>query len=122
MLVRTANKNNSGNYSWVFGRGYSSYKSEQKAIEQDINSALLEWKKDCYFALQNGIDWKIRLGYHNQKNKLDDDIIQTISGRFGVLSVQNFQSLINNRVYTATCEVFTIYSQEPLNITIAQGI
>lgn len=122
MLVRTARKNESGNYSWVFGKGYSSYKSEQKAIEQDINSALLEWKKDCYFALQNGIDWRIRLGYHNQKDKLDSDIVNTISGRYGVLSVQGFNSYLNGRAYTATCQVYTIYSQEPLNITLAQGI
>lgn len=122
MLVRTANKNNSGNYSWVFGRGYNSYKSEEKAIEQDINSALLEWKKDCYFALQNGIDWRIRLGYHNQKNKLDSDIINTISSRYGVLSIQGFNSYLNGRAYTATCQVYTIYSQEPLNITVTQGI
>lgn len=123
MIVRTAKKianAESGLYDWVFMRGYSAYKTEQNAIMQDIETALYEFQNDCYWALDNGIDWLTRLGYHNQKKLLDNDVQNTINNRYGVLQLSDFQSNVIGREYSCKCNVYTIYSTEsiPVNYTI----
>lgn len=37
---------------------------------------LQEWYQDCFFAKENGIPWDIRMGYKNQKELLDKDILR----------------------------------------------
>lgn len=123
MLVRAiSNNQDSSSRNWVFGRGYSSYKSGQSAVAQDIKSALLEFENDCYWALQNGIDWLTRLGFHNQKEALDNDVINTIQSRSGVIAVQNFESQAIDRSYFAQCQVISIYSENPINFSFNQGV
>lgn len=123
MLVRAiSNNQDSSSREWVFCRGYSAYKNGQKAIEQDIKSALLEFQDDCFFALQNGIDWLTRLGAKNQKELLDTDIVTTIENRYGVLSVQNFYSVVTDRAYSCTASVYTIFSEDAFLFEFTQGI
>lgn len=110
MKVRAITKDGNS-LSWRFGQGLSCYKTEQNAIEQDVYCALLEWKNDCFFDLEAGIDWRTRLGSKNQKELLDVDIVNIIENRYGVLSVTDFVSNVIDRVYTCQCEVFTIFSE-----------
>lgn len=123
MLVRAiSNNQDSSSREWVFCRGLSAYKNEQKAIEQDIKSALLEFQNDCFFALQNGIDWITRLGSKNQKELLDSDIITTIQERYGVLNVQNFLSIVTDRTYSCSCNVYTIFSEDAYLFEFTQTV
>lgn len=123
-MITRAIKNNqdSSRRAWVFCRGLSAYKKEQSSIEQDIKSALLEFKYDCFWALQNGIDWLTRLGSKNQKELLDDDIVKTIQNRFGVIAVNDFQSSIIDRAYSCQCNVYTIFSQDNILFTFSTSI
>jgi len=123
-MITRAIKNNqdSTRRVWVFCRGLSAYKKEQKSIEQDIKSALLEFKYDCFWALQNGIDWITRLGSKNQKELLDKDIQETIQNRFGVVSVQDFYSNVTDRTYACQCNVFTIYTENSYLFTFSNSI
>ena len=111
MKVRIAKRDSNGNFTWDFGHGLTSYATEQAEIKQDIECSLYEWKNDCFWALNNGIDWRLRLGYKNQKDLLDNDIIQIIRERYGVLSISNFKSLVTGRAYSCQCEVMTIFSE-----------
>lgn len=123
MLVRAIeNSADMSSRAWVFGRGYNSYKSGKYATEQDVKSALLEFENDCYFALDSGIDWLTRLGFTGQKDLLDTDIVEIISNREGVLNVQNFESTVEYRFYSATCEIYTIYSETPINFNFSRGV
>lgn len=123
MLVRAiSNNQDSSSREWVFCRGLSAYKNGQKAIEQDIKSSLLEFQDDCFFALQNGIDWLERLGSKNQKETLDNDIITVIESRYGVVSVQNFQSVVTERAYSCSCNVYTIFSEDAFLFEFSQGV
>lgn len=123
MLVRAIlNNQDSSSRNWVFGRGYSSYKSGQSAIAQDVKSAMLEFENDCYWALQNGIDWLTRLGFHNQKEALDNDVITTIQNRDGVINIESFESQVIDRAYLAQCQIYTIYSENPILFTFNQGV
>ena len=84
-------RNLDNNKDWHFGNSQINYVREQKAIELDIQMRLYEWFNDCFFALQKGIDWKTRLGAHNQKQLLDNDIQEVILSVDGVVSVQNIE-------------------------------
>ena len=116
MLVRAIRKDNEGFSEWIFGHSYLDYKTKQSQIVQDIYTALYEWKYDCFFALENGIDWYTRLGFKGQKNYLDRDIQIVIENRIGVLRLANFESLLEGRNYSCKCEVFTENSAEPILI------
>ena len=113
MIVRAIKNNEDmARRAWVFCRGLTAYKKEQPAVSQIIKSSLLEFKNDCYFALQNGIDWLTRLGSKNQKELLDSDIQQTIQNQWGVLNIKDFQSIVLERAYSCTCNVYTIFSED----------
>lgn len=116
MLVRAIKKDNEGYSEWLFGHSFADYRTEQNQIMQDIYTALYEWKYDCFFALENGIDWYTRLGMKNQKDSLDQDIIETIQNRQGVLSVYDFDSTLENRHYACSCKVMTEFSNQDIVI------
>lgn len=111
------------NGDWTFGQGQLNYATKQKAIEYDIQQKIKEWFQDCFFALQNGIPWSIRLGSHNQKEALDNDLIDIIEGVDGVLEILSFESIVNERRYRAQASIYTIYSTTPLDLTLdSKGI
>ena len=122
MIIRAVQKNDSGQEEFCFGHGYTDYKKEISSVEQDILTALQEFKNDCFFNLEAGIDWKARLGYYGQKEYLDEEIQQIISNRIGVINLVNFDSNIIDRVYICTIEVLTVYSDETLKIEFNQTI
>lgn len=119
MLVRAIRKDSEGCSEWCFGHSLSDYREGQAQIAQDIYTALYEWKYDCFFAMQNGIDWATRMGKQGQKSYLDEDIINTISNREGVISVVNFSSRLEDRSYTCTCGVFTEFTNEPITVNFS---
>lgn len=120
MRVRITDNNG----DWTFGQGQLNYATKQKGIEFDIQQKIREWFQDCFFALQNGIPWSIRLGSHNQKELLDNDLIEVIQSVEGVLEILNFESLIiADRRYRAQATIYTIYSTTPLDLTLdSKGI
>lgn len=111
-----------GLFDWVFCRGLTAYKTAQPAIIQDIKTALYEFQNDCYFALDSGIDWLTRLGYHSQKDLLDRDVQSIINDRYGVLSIANFNSNVVGRSYQMNCDVYTIYSQDTYRLSYSTEI
>lgn len=120
MLVRSIRKDENGYSEWQFGHSISDYVDKQKQINQDIYTSLYEFKYDAFWALQNGIDWKTRLGYHNQKELLDEDVQNVIENIDGVLSLENFVSEQINRNYSCQCKIYTIYTgQEYIDFTFS---
>ena len=119
MLVRAIRKDSEGCSEWCCGHSLSDYKKDQYQIAQDIYTALYEWKYDCFFAMDHGIDWSTRMGRKGQKEFLDADIVNTISNRIGVISVVNFTSILQDRNYTCTCGVFTEFTNEPITINFS---
>lgn len=115
-------RNLDNNKDWCFGNSQINYVREQKAIELDIQMRLYEWFNDCFFALQKGIDWKTRLGAHNQKQLLDNDIQKVVLGTTGILNLTNFESLVLNRRYRATMTIYTQYSGNGTQFTFESGL
>lgn len=116
MIVRSIYKDEEGYSTWLFGHSIADYRTKQNQLMQDIYTALYEWKYDCFFALENGIDWATRLGNKNQKELLDTDVYNCIQNRKGVLSVYDFESTLNGRNYICSCKVFSEYSGSELQI------
>ena len=115
MKIRNVNKN----WDWRFGHSESDYVRDAYAVAVDIKMKLYEWYKDCFFALQNGIAWDIRLGSHNQQKLLDSDIYKIASEVDGVIKIFNFKSDVIERNYACTFDVYHIYSTETIPVTFS---
>lgn len=114
MLIRNVDKN----WDWTFGSSKTNYVRNEHAVILDIKMRLKEWYGDCFFALQNGIPWRERLGNFNQKQLLDRDILNTIQNTDGVLNVFDFTSYADGRRYRAQCNVYTQYTTQLLPLEI----
>lgn len=112
MRVRNLDKN----WDWSFGKGQSDYVRTIDAVALDVQMRLKEWYQDCFFNLQQGIAWDIRLGSHNQKDLLDQDIQQTAMDVEGMLNIFNFSSQVIGRKYSCQFDIYTIYSPDTTTI------
>lgn len=112
MRVRNVDKDN----DWKFGHSNSDYVREAYAVALDIKLKLQEWYRDCFFAEQNGIDWRTRLGSHSQKELLDSDIVRIAKSVEGVISIFGFNSSVNGRRYNCSFKVYQSYSTDVLPI------
>jgi len=113
MIIRTLDSNG----DWTFGKGKSCYKNAQLALNQNLATKLSEWKGDCFFNNDAGVDWKNRLAKRSQASPLQDEIRAVILKTDGVLQVINlifdFNSI--NRNLTLSYSIKTIYSTESVN-------
>jgi len=114
MKIRSIDENN----DWNFGKGIESYKKDSEALKQNIKTKILEWKGDCFFANNNGIDWINRLE-KNQQNNLIFELKSLILKIEGVVELVEINSNFKNRVLTISYKIRTIYSsiiQEQLEV------
>lgn len=103
------------NFDWTFGRGLSNYKVEKEAIMQSIQTRLKSWKGDCFFALDDCVDYENYLD-KNTKIFLDNDVKRVILQSDGVIRIDAFESTIEDRDYTANIDVMTIYGTAGLEV------
>lgn len=103
-------RNLDDNWDWTFGQSQLNYVKEQNSILLDVQMRLKEWFQDCFFALNKGIPWSLRLGLHGQKDYLDKDIKNVVLGTPGVLNLSNFESLVRDRHYRASMTIYTQFS------------
>ena len=54
MRIRTLSESG----DWTFGKGLNNYSDQVLAIAQNVKSRLLSWEGDCFWALQDGVDWR----------------------------------------------------------------
>lgn len=95
---------------WLFGKGLNDYKSNQAAIAQNIQTNLLMFLNDCFFAKNEGIDWFNLLGQKNLTaiTLAVNAAILKVEGVTGIL--QTSINLSEARVLTITYNVQTVYS------------
>jgi hypothetical protein len=106
MIVRALDSNG----DWSFGLGKQSYKSDMNALRQQIVTRLKSWKGDCFFALQDGVDWLNYLDI-GTKSFLDLDIKRVILQTGGILRMRNYSSILapDTRSVSISCTLDTIY-------------
>jgi len=105
--IRSLDKND----DWTFGKGKADYKKSNEGLKQHIISRVREWKTDCFFAQNNGVDWNNRLGYKKQKDILIDEVRDILLKTNEVTEVLSLDANIENRQATVTAKIKTIYSQ-----------
>jgi len=116
MIIRAIDEDG----DWTFGKGKSSYKRDQLALNQNLKTKLLEWKGDCFFDNGAGIDWKNRLAKRSQLIPLQNDIRSLIAKVDGVVEVLTVDVSFNSisRKLDLSYSVKTIYSTESNSISI----
>ena len=106
---------------WIFGSGKQDFTKENTAIGLNIKTRVLSWVGDCFFDETAGIDWINRLGSKNQRQLLENDLRRIILQSEGVTELLEFDTILNNREFTASYSVNTVHSQI-FRDTITQGI
>lgn len=97
-------------WDWQFGRGLQSYVTEKNALNQNISTRLKSWKNDCFFAMNDGIDWA-NLMDKGTKDLLDLDIKRCLLQTEGVLRIDSYSSTLDSigRGIEIVAEVFTVF-------------
>ena len=98
------------NHDWTFGRGKNDYFSSRNAVKQNIKTRVLSFYNDCFFALNDGIDWFALLGTKNRIG-LEVAVNATILNTQDVLSVIQVLSVLDpvTRNLTLQYEVETSF-------------
>jgi hypothetical protein len=118
MIIRALDSNG----DWQFGQGLGNYLSANNEIIQDINTRLLSFLGDCFFAIGDGIDWFTFLGGK-------DSLSLQLAVRAVILNTNGVQSLVSANVITndqartigMTYTVTTIYSASNNTTTTVSG-
>jgi hypothetical protein len=106
MIVRALD----GNHDWTFGKGRNSYKSNNDAIVQNINTRLNSFVGDCFFDANFGIDWWNLLGAKSQI-AIELAITTIILNTDGVTGLAQLSvTLDTSRKVTIVYQVVTVYS------------
>lgn len=106
MIVRSLDSN----HDWTFGKGKNNYLVNNSAVTQLIQTNLLSYTGDCFFALEDGIDWLNILGSKNIL-RARIQISNTILNTPNVQTVVELNLNVNqNRSMTVTYQVVTLYS------------
>ena len=118
MIIRRVDASN----DWRFGKGKSDYATDEDAIDQNVQSRILSWLNDCFFALDEGVDWRSHLDVGEQ-GALLDDVRSVILKSYGVIGVNDVEAVFDSksRAYTLTYDMQTIFSrsfQSALTLTV----
>lgn len=97
---------------WTFGKGINGYAVTENAIELNIRTRLLSWKGNCFFSLDDFVDWLSRLD-KGQEDNLSRELRTVILQSFGVVSADIVSVNLDRatRNMTITYRVTTIYGQ-----------
>ena len=108
MIIRKIDANG----DWRFGKGLADYATEEAAIEENVQTRVLSWLYDCFFDLEEGIDWRSRLDV-GDKTDLEAEVRKTILQSFGVVGVNSVivTYVSTTRLYRIEYSIDTIYSQ-----------
>jgi hypothetical protein len=104
---------------WTFGGGISGYAVDEGAIQLNIVTRLKSWKNDCFFAMNDFVDWQARLE-KGQLTNLVNELRSVLIQSFGVVAVTSFTATLDDvmRKCTIQYNVTTIFSQSFTNTLV----
>lgn len=107
MIVRSIDADG----DWNFGKGRNDYLKSNTAIAQNIKTRLQSFLGDCFFAINEGLDWFNLLGSKNQiaVELAVRAVLLNTEGVTGVVSSTVFYDA-NNRNLLITYVVNTVYT------------
>lgn len=107
---------------WTFGNGLNNYAANNAAVAYDIQMSLSMFLGDCFFAVNNGINWFNLLGGKNELaiNLAINGALLAVEGVTGILQT-NF-TLTEQRKLNVTYNVQTVYSTLQGNFVYDVGL
>lgn len=100
------------NHDWQFGKGRNDYKQNQKAVAQNLDTRLSSFLGDCFFAMNEGVDW---FNLNGGKSTLAVDLAAStvILNTAYVTGLIALSSRLDSatRAYTVSYEVETVYGR-----------
>lgn len=107
-----------GNNDWKFGKGKNDYKRDLDAVTQNIKTRLQSFLGDCFFAVQDGVDWFTLLG-GKSKAAVSLAISSTILNTEGVTSLVELNLEVTaSRDLLVNYTVTTVYSTQTLGTQV----
>jgi hypothetical protein len=101
-----------GTGDFQFGKGLQSYKYENNAIAQNIQTRLLSFLNNCWFDLDAGIDWTRLLGSRGTQKEIELSAQAMILQSYGVIRINRIVSTLKrtSRSMSLQYNIDTIYS------------
>ena len=88
---------------WSFGAGIQNYATDQIAVAENIQTRVLSWFGNCFFALQEGIDYRNLLDKNQQVN-LELAVKETILKSYGVIGIKTLSSVLDTKTRKLTIQ------------------
>ena len=107
MKTRTLDKN----WDFRFGRGLNDYAQNSLNVAYAVKMKILSWYKDCFFAMNDGIDWKNILGSKLSKEEADASIKEIVQSEPEITDLIYFDSNVEDRRYNCTIRFKTVYGE-----------
>lgn len=114
-------RNLDGNHDWTWGSSKNNYVLNTQEIALNVKTRVLSFLNDCFFAINEGIDYWSLLDYNKQdelENKIQSTIIQTP----GVVQVNVIDLTITaNRTFKILYEIEDVFGNTlndslPINV------
>jgi len=98
---------------WTFGQGLGNYATGEPAIQENIKTKLMVFLGECFFALNDGIDWWNFIGGKNPAAQAGIILQsrQIIAKAYGVVRVKSVNAVLINRRLAVTYAITDIYSR-----------
>lgn len=114
MRIRALDKNG----DWSFGKGRNNYLSGEEAIVQNLKCRLNFWQNDCFFAMNDGIDYVNEMD-KGQQIRLEADIRQCILNSYGITAINSYSSYYDPdlRTFKVVYDLQTFYNKNLLGST-----
>lgn len=108
---------------WSFGRGIQSYAKDETAIKLNIYTRLFFFLNDCFFAMDQGIDWWNLIGGKNPQARAGI-ILQTRTALVrteGVVRVNSVDAIMDSqtRKFFLSYNVDTLFTRNLRGDSIA---
>lgn len=99
------------NHDWTFGTGQNNYVRNEQEIALNLETRILSFLGDCFFATDEGIDWWNLLD-RNKLDKLEYAVQDVIIKTDGVKGINSVDAILGaNRKLTLTYDIQTVFSQ-----------
>lgn len=106
MIIRALDANG----DITFGQGRQNYLTGQAAVALNIQTRLLSFLNNAFWAMGFGIDWFTFLGGGNKAPQIELAVKAMVAQSYGVLSVNNISFSKVGRNTSFSANVVTIYT------------
>ena len=104
-------RNLDGDGDWTWGNSINNYVIQNQEVGLNIKTRVMSFLGDCFFAVNEGIDWWNLLDYRYQ-DRLENAVTEVVKNTEGVTALNEVDVLVNaDRNIRILYDVQTVYSQ-----------